>query len=367
MELPALQRQVRRKSLIVIAIVLAAVVISAFALTEVANNSSTSTSSGKVGQTVFLDMWVVDNYGTWKAPYETPSSIVSLIQSFRNATAGRAVSLFAFLDGPQLPEEAVDGVALDTWLLQVKQAAGGDIIPKLDMDFYLSGWTNITTKSYCDPRNATNCGPPWFFQVSREFLSLQAIRGGSKTIYLGAWDTFSRYMNQSMIQSVLNDLHLQGWTYIMLHEPGRYFPDYGFGWGGVASAKNTSNWSDPTPPYLNPNINVIGLLHSAGEYAFVEFDRQNQPASKPPPALAYFLGALDSDQEAETLRNVAGLQASGGFTFIYPVLSYTNYAGTYYIWDATTSLQTNGRPFIELIETLVNANSASITEGSSSV
>src|SRR5205814_9679299 len=123
-------------------------------------------------------------------------------------------------------------------LLQVQQAAGGQIIPELNLNYYTSDIKSLPLNqksNYCDPKNTTNCGPAWFYQVSSELLSLKAISSDpQKTVLLEAWDQFSRDvvtagLPSSTAVTVLQHLKAQGWVNLML-KTEHYFSDYGYAW-----------------------------------------------------------------------------------------------------------------------------------------
>src|SRR5439155_13408689 len=138
----------------------------------------------------------VQNYGKWVAPSETTAGVLTMITNLRSSVANRPLNMYAIVSGPQSPTEAVGSTTLDNFLLQAKQAAGGKVIPELNLNFYTSNIKSLLLNqqsNYCDPHDSTNCGPSYFYQVSTELLSLKAVSSDpQKTVLLEAWDQFSR-------------------------------------------------------------------------------------------------------------------------------------------------------------------------------
>jgi len=206
---------------------------------------------------------------------------------------------------------------------------------------------------YCDPENLSLCGPPFFYKTSLELLSLKAIQAGNKTVLLDSWDTFYRTVPVSTQLSVLQNLTQEGWRNVIIKQIGpSYYPSPGYTWGQIATPwKNTTT----SPPYMQPQLDLLDQMPSSQQH-FLYFDRQNKNSPNPnaETALQVFLSQLNPGEQATALTNLADLQSVYGYTFDYPVLTFTTYNGVTYSWDASTALQTNGQPFLQLIEHLMN-------------
>lgn len=346
------------------AIALVSVLIAASGLLAVyisstgLNNESTVNSTGSTtsvtnsaANATYVQLRAINEYGGWYPKDQNVQGVVNMVQSFREAT-GKPLSLLSVVQGPQNPSELVNGqgITVDESLLDLKDSAGGDIIPSLNLDYYTSGG-NITNHSYCDSHNSTNCGPSWFWQVSKEQLSLTAVKSGGREVLLDAWGTFSRYQNASTIQSVLSGLKAEGWKYLITkQDPARLFPDY-----GLASYMEMTTQCQPTPPYCFENQNIINREWAAdGSYlkgVFGMFDYQilNSGSGQ---LLRLFLSNFSAAQKAEALTNLASSQSSGRYTYVYPLIIGTVSNGTAFYWDAATELQANRTPFINLEEML---------------
>ena len=306
---------------------------------------------------VYIEIRALRNYGNWVDPNETPSSVINTITEMREAT-NTSLNLYAIVSGPQSPGQMIKGttVGVDDFLLQAKAASGGHIVPELNLNYYTSDIKSLDLNqksNYCDPLNATNCGPSWFYQVSEELLNLKAVAiDKNKILELDAWDQFSRDVvvaglpaNTSNV--VLATLHSEGWNRILL-KTENYFPDNGTAHGVVVTTNPQS-----TSPYMQPETGMLSKWEGAGDKGFVHFDRQNQNSPNPPTALYQFLAVLNPDQQAVALTNLAGLQGHDNYKFVYPIFTYTARDNVTYYWDANTNLQSNGKPFLDLIDNLI--------------
>jgi len=307
-------------------------------------------------QPAYLEFRVMKDYGKWVAPSETATSILSMISSIRASTGNRLLDMYAIVAGPQIATEKVGTTTLDDFLTQAKQAAGGQVIPDLNLNYYTSDLKSLDLNqksNYCDPHNKTFCGPAWFFTVSSELLSLKAVSTDpQRTVSLDAWDQFNRDIIKgglpaSTAITVLQQLKAQGWVNLML-KTENYFSDNGNACAQIATVDDSTS-----APYMQPELSLTSKLPST-ERAFVHFDRQNQNSPDPITALAAFLSTLKPAQQALGLTNLASLESTNHYTFIYPVLTYTARNSVSYTWDATVDRQSNGQPFIYMIESLIN-------------
>ena len=271
--------------------------------------------------------------------------MISVISKFHQET-GKSVSVLSLVEDAQLPTDIISGqdMTVDQFLVQAKAAAGGDIIPTLNLDYYTSGG-NITSHSYCDPKNSTNCGPRWFWQTSAELLNLTAVKNGGREVLLDSWATFSRFQTPQTIQSVLLGLKQQGWIdLIMKQGPSNNtpFPDWGY-----ASYMEMTTQCQNTPPYCFENQGIIAKEWAMdGKYlkgVFGMFDYQIIGTS----SFAVFMTNLTVDQQAAAITSLASSQSTG-YTYVYPVILQTVWHGQVLYWDSSTALQSNGTPFISL-------------------
>src|SRR5205085_10606682 len=117
----------------------------------------------------------------WLAPSQTPASVITMITNLRASAGNRPLSLYGIITGPQVPTASLsktNPITVDNFLLQAQQAAGGHIIPELNLNYYTSDIKCLPLNqigNYCDPKDHSICGPAWFYLVSSEFLSLKAI------------------------------------------------------------------------------------------------------------------------------------------------------------------------------------------------
>ena len=104
-----------------------------------------------------------------------------MITNLRTSVGNRPLSLYALVTGPQVPTASLsksNPITLDSFLVQAQQAAGGQIIPELNLNYYTSDIKSLPLNqksNYCDPKDHTICGPGWFYLVSSELLSIKAI------------------------------------------------------------------------------------------------------------------------------------------------------------------------------------------------
>jgi hypothetical protein len=307
--------------------------------------------------TAYIELRAVKNYDNWLVTSQTPASVVAMITNLRTSVGNRPLSLYAIVTGPQVPTASLsksNPITLDSFLLQAQQAAGGQIIPELNLNYYTSDIKSLPLNqigNYCDPKDHTICGPGWFFLVSSQLLSLKAISSDPKrTVLLEAWDQFSRDvvtagLPKNTTTVVFQELKAQGWVNLLL-KTEHYFSDNGYAWG-VANAPDTTNL-----PVLGPNLKYLSQL-PANDRPFIQFDRQIQNTPTPATALYDFLGVLTRTQQGAALTNLASLQSAYGYTFIYPVLTYTTRDSVAYNWDATINKQSNGQSFMSLIGQLI--------------
>src|SRR5438309_1858928 len=68
----------------------------------------------------YIEIRAVRNYGIWVAPYETTSSVITMITNMRASTGNRSLNLYAIVSGPQSPTETVGTTTLDSFLVQAK-------------------------------------------------------------------------------------------------------------------------------------------------------------------------------------------------------------------------------------------------------
>jgi hypothetical protein len=314
-----------------------------------------SASPAGTSSPAYIEFRVVKNYGNWVAPYETPASAITMITNLRSSIGNRPLNLYAIVSGPQSPTEIVGTTTLDNFLLQAKQASGGQIIPDLNLNYYTSDIQSLPLNqksNYCNPKDHTECGPAWFFKVSSELLSLQVISSDpQKTVALDAWDQFNRDIVTAGLPpttaiTVLQQLKAQGWVNLMLKSEN-YFPDQGNAGAVVATVDDSAS-----TPYTQPELSLISKLPST-DRAFVHFDRQVQNTPNPITALAAFLSTMTRAQRGVGLTNLASLQSADKYTFIYPVLTYTARDTVPYTWDASVSKQSTGQPFLNLIAQLI--------------
>lgn len=345
-------------SVVVVALVISLGLVSAFLVAR-DNTSSTSCSGDACGgdgnsslnYRYAVDMFAVDSYGNWVAGNETPSSILQIVHNLRSAVAEKPINVFGLVKNIQNNTELLDNtnLTLDNFLLEVKQSAGGDVVPELNLDTY----TNPQGR-YCDPEDPGFCGPGFFYKTSLELLSLKAVQEGNGTVLLDSWPTFYRSVSVAAQLGVLQNLTEEGWHDIIIKQIGpAFYPSPGYTWGQI-----TTPWKNVTssPPYMQPQVDLLDQMPPSQQH-FLYFDRQNKNDPNAETALQVFLSEFDSTQQASVLTNFADLQSFYGYTFDYPVLTFTTYEGVTYSWDASTNLQNNGQPFLQLIEHLMNVTS----------
>jgi hypothetical protein len=314
---------------------------------------STSTSPQKQG---YIEVRAIKNYGAWIPPNETTTDVLNMITEVRSAT-NMTLNLYAIVTGPQAPGQLIHGTTMtvDDFLVQAKKDAGGQVIPELNLNFYTSNIKSLALNEgnkFCNPENRSDCGPAWFYDVSEELIQLQAVATSNhKTVELDAWDQFNRDVKTAGLPAdtptlVLTALHTEGWQTILLKSENN-FPDGGDAEGVVAPV----NWQT-TSPYMEPDSTRLSQIPS-GQQAFIHFDRQIQNSPVAPTSLYEFLAKLTPSEQATALGNLAGLQKKDNYTFVYPMITYTSRNNITYYWDASLNLQSNGRPFLNLIESLL--------------
>jgi hypothetical protein len=307
----------------------------------------------------YIEIRAVKDYGGWTAPNETTSSVLNIIKEIRTKTENETLNLYAIVSGPQASGQLIQGttVTVDDFLQQAQQAAGGQIIPEIDLNYYTSNINSLALNSnnrFCNPKDKTECGPKWFYAVSEELMQLTPVASSkNKTIELYSWDQFSRDVANAGLPNdtstkLLEKLVSEGWQTIII-ESQFYFAD-GTNVKGVVA---TVNWNTSSP-YMEPETSVLSKYpHS--QQGFVEFDHSPMNPPFPPTALYEFISQLTPSEQSTALGNLAKLQNEDNYTFIYPIITFTHRSGEIYFWDATQSDQSNGKPFINLIETLLTS------------
>lgn len=179
-------------------------------------------------------------------------------------------------------------------------------------------------------------------------------------VLLEAWETFNRcapnpdYCDPATIKSVLQQIIDNGWNGgIIANDIGPFFSDQGeatYVNVGVAFP-GASPWMTPDPSVLSQALQETYL---SGLFVSIDTQAQTCPAQA---AMDRFLANLDASQKALSLTQMAQSQVSGRYTFVYPIWLFADdpathpcdaYNGNPGYWDATTSLQTNNDPFIDL-------------------
>jgi PKD repeat protein len=317
-------------------------------------------ATGQAAPGYYIELRVATAYGSWVAGSETPASIITMLGNIRTAT-GSSFNLFGIVKDIQTNTESLGGgYTLDSFLTAAASASGGQVIPDLNLDDYTND-QGAGAHAYCDPHNPTSCGPKFFYSVSAELLSLSAISGSSsKTLFLESWDTFYRETNgqgpygsgftpggATQRQAVFQNLTNQGWQHIIIHQLGpTYYSDPGNTWGQATNVQSVSG-----SPYDQPNTPMMTPVPS-GEYQLAHFDRQNKNGSVET-SLQVFLKDLTATQRATGLTNMAVLQATDSYTFVYPVITYTKFDNVKYFWDASVNQTASSTSFLSFIESLM--------------
>jgi hypothetical protein len=340
------------------------VLLLAMAMVNFLQFDPTDASTGVSTTAAYVQVRGVGNYGNWYPSDATPQQVVTMVQNFRAAT-GKPVSVLSIVYGPEAPGQLIGktGYSVDQFLIDLKNAGGGAIIPTLNMNYYTSGM-NITLQSYCDPHNALNCGPSWFWQVSSELLNLTAVNHGPRAVLLEAFAQWSRSQNASTIQSVLAGLKDQGWKDLITKQgaaSGTPFPDFGY-----ASYMEMTTQCQTVVPYCFENQGMIADEWSVDSHTLKGvigmFDYQIIDTS----SLAVFLGSLSARQQASALTSLAQTQLQGNYTYVYPLIVGTVYNGVTLYWDAATYSQPGGGSFLSLEESLERSYPVPVTTTSSS-
>lgn len=81
--------------------------------------------------TKFVEIRAIRN-GRWAISNQTPDQLLQLVSSIR-ASLGAPFNLYGFMDGQLDPNMPVGNTTLDDYLVQIQQAAGGEIIPYLNL------------------------------------------------------------------------------------------------------------------------------------------------------------------------------------------------------------------------------------------
>jgi len=315
-----------------------------------------ASSSQKQG---YIEVRAVKDYGSWIPLNETPTDVLNIITEIRAAT-NMPLNLYAIVSGPQASEQLIHGTTMtvDDFLVQAQKDAGGQVIPEIDLNYYTSNIKGLAlndNNKFCDPQNTSNCGPTFFYEVSEELIQLEAVATSSnKTIELDSWDQFNRDITKAGLPAdtateVLDTLHSEGWNTLILKSEF-YYSDGGDAEGVAA----TVNWTS-TSPYMQPETKLLSQVPE-GQQAFVHFDRQIMNPPFAPTALYEFLAVLTPRQQTTSLKSLAKLQNKDDYTFIYPIITYTQRNNITYYWDASKNLQNNGKPFLNLIENLLEAD-----------
>ena len=325
------------------------------------------TSGSQAG---FIQIKAIGNYGNWLPSTETATQVEAIVSAIHQIT-GKDITIFSFLDGPELPSDKVQGWSgtLDSYLTAIKETAGGDIVPNLDLDYYMSG-SSWLTHPYCDPDNATDCGPSFFYKTSAELLSLSAISSGNREVFLDAWPTLSRYESESVITGVLQNLTDQGWRHFIMKQDGSSgnpFPDYGYAsyMGGVVTCATTSPFCAPDQDLIDQEyVNEASNSNFIGVFGLFDYQIINSPSSQT--AFDVFAANLTTDQQATALANMASLQSSGRYIMSYPVLVSDCRDGEEHVFDANIETLSNGTSLLDLIESFIGSSSSSSSTTTSS-
>jgi len=300
---------------------------------------------------VYVDIRAFQQYGNWQIQGETPQSVLTTIQNIR-ASTGASMSLIGFVKDIQVATESVGGgYTMDSYLNSVRSAAGGQIIPSLNLDIYTQDQGAGSPTSYCNPRDRTDCGPHFFYETSLSFLSLGAISSDpQRTVFLDSWDTFARNSTAYVrANAIFQNLTNEGWKHILVKQigPGYFAPPSSAAGQGANVVNQTKS------PYMVPETSMISQMPN-NQVHLLYFDRQNKENPNDETSLQVFLQQLSPAQQVVALDNLAAQQADDGYIFAYPVMTYTVFLGTTYNWDANTAVQPNGQSFLKLIESLIS-------------
>jgi hypothetical protein len=344
-------RRARATSLALLALLL----FQVFSVALIYPSATSAQVSGT--QQGFIQIRGLGSYGSWFPYTETPAQVETIVSEIHNST-GRNITIFSFVDGAELPANQVQGWngSVNTYLSAIKQKAGGDIVPTLDLDYYMSG-SPWLSHSYCDPDNSTDCGPSFFFKMSAELLNLTAIGSGGREVLLDSWPTMSRYENESVITGVLQNLTDQGWHALLMKEdqsPSDPFPDFGYAnyLAVDLSCSFEAPFCSPLQGIINQEyINDIGSPEFRGVFSLFDYQTINNP--KPQTAFDLFAANLTADEQASALSSLASLQSTGKYTMIYPVLVNVARDGDEFEFDANRETMTDGTPMLSVIESLV--------------
>lgn len=326
-------------------------------LTVSASAASAALPAASANKQGYVEIRAMKDYGSWIPQNETPTSVLNIIKEIRTATDNETLNLYAIVSGPQASGQFIHGTTMtvDEFLQQAQKEAGGQVIPEIDLNYYTSNINSLALNNdhkFCNPQNTSDCGPSWFYQVSEELIQLTPVASSkNKTIELDAWGQFNRDIVKAGLPAdtstkLLQKLHSEGWQTVII-KAEFYFADGNNVEGVVA----TVDWSTSSP-YMEPETSVLSQYpHS--QQGFVEFDRQIMNPPFGPTALYEFLAVLTPSQQAIALKNLASLQNKDDYTFIYPVITYTQRNDKTVFWDAAKNVQSNGQPFLNLIENLL--------------
>ena len=327
-----------------------------------ATTSTTTTTSTTAGSGIaYVQIDAVQQYGKWELSGVSPGSVISTIQNVR-ATTGKTLNIIRAAKDIQTPSESIGGgYTLDSWLDALQNAGGGAIVPSLNLDDYTNDQGAGSSTSYCNPNNTNDCGPHFFWETSESLLSLQAVKNspGGASVFLDSYPTFYRESNgqgpygpaftpggAAQRSQVFANLTAEGWVHIYVKEIGPVYYD-----APPAYASADDPAFQGSSPYLIPETKILNAMPT-GELKLVYFDRQNKSQNATETALQFFL-QLNPGQQAVGLTNMAQQQSAYGYTFVYPLYTYTVFVGTTYTWNANTNLQSDGQPMLQLIESLM--------------
>ena len=308
-----------------------------------------------VGGGAFVEVRGIETYGHWYPEDQSPFGVISMLERLHKAT-GVPVGILGIVGGPQETGQAIrgQGITVDDFLEKLKVAAGGEIIPTLNMNYYTSG-ANLTSRGYCDPHNGSNCGPSWFWQVSGELLNLTAVRTGGREVLLEGWDQWYRAVNSTTVTKVLAGLKSQGWSDLIMKElqiPKSPNRDYGF-----ASYMDMAPQCQSSAPYcFEDQPKIAKELNRDSAYlkgVLAVFDYQVWNSPRPETDLTRFLLNFSASQQSLAIASLAESQGSGRYTFVYPLIVGTSRDGAQLYWDAATQVRPDGKSFFGFIVSLM--------------
>ncbi len=324
--------------------------------------TTTSTHTSSSGNNKYIEIKAFDirngqteyiaggQYGIASGSGYTATSLLALIQQIHAAIGNFNLIRFIRVEcenaqvNPNMMASSVYGTGynwngnLDSYFTAIQKAAGGNIIPDLDLDVY---------DGANDCPNYPNPDPSTFFSNANSLLSLSAIASGNRYAMLEAYDVWYTWGGQTKTQSQVSNffqtLQAQGWKGFIPQDnvPENYQqgdvskcassvfkngPDYGYAnyyRSGIFQINNTIS------PYVFVNTNLICSIKTAEPYlsgvlAGIETQPQSEFASTPycdqqfTSAMAAFDQCLSDGQRQFALTYLATHQSN--YIFIYPVV-----------------------------------------------